>query len=588
MRKTWIKRGLCLILALVAAVFMDTPVKALAGGTVNVSLLGKYDSADTAAIRSIDLDAKLIRFRNHATGKTYTLSYDNTSMMYDERGVVLSPSLLEPGEIVNVTFLKSSKHITTLDESTDAWTVDNVRDHELVRGDGTARVLGETYKMDLRTLVMADDAPALAEDVLSTDQIKVCGIGKEIYSVVVTGGHGYVSLSSDIVEDRSLVGAWLELDNEVIHKISPNMLLSAPEGDYTLQILGNGASLQQEVNISRNQETVVDTGNVKITKPKEGLVTFEITPDTAEVFVDGEKMLTGVSQSVQYGYHNLKVMADGYETQNKYLKVGSPKSVVRIELEKEKSAEASSSSSSGSANGTANADSAASKRSLGVSSADVGNLNKSSSAASTGKSGKDVSGNSSGDNKPQQGKVIKDHKIYFDAPSGAELYFDGSYIGMVPTHIVKVSGTHEVILKKDGYKTKSYRINIDEEETDLNYTFPDLVKEDSGSSKDSGNKDKDKDKDKEKENDGEMTGDDGATEATTNSGADATTTPAPSEKDDEGTDTDSKPGDDDTDNKDDKDDKEDTPEDTPNDSNGGANSNTGGGEGVMDGEYIGR
>ena len=176
-----------------------------------VSLIGKYDSADTAAIRDIDTTKKIIRFRNHQTGKTYTLSYDNTSMMYDARGTVLSASLLEVGQIVDVTFLKSSKHITTLNVSGDAWVIENTRNHDLVRGDGTARIQGETYKIDTRTLVIAEGDLALAEDVLATDRVTVSGIGKDIYSVVVTSGHGYVSLSSDTVEDHSLVGAWLEL-----------------------------------------------------------------------------------------------------------------------------------------------------------------------------------------------------------------------------------------------------------------------------------------------------------------------------------------------------------------------------------------
>ena len=182
---------------------------------ISVSLIGKYDSADTAAIRDIDTTRKQIRLRNHQTGKTYTLSYDNTSMMYDARGTVLSASLLEVGEIVDVTFLKSSKHITTLNVSKDAWVVENTRNHDLVRGDGTARIQGNLYRIDARTLVMAEGKLALAEDVLSTDKITVSGIGKDIYSVVVTGGHGYVSLSSDTVEDHSLVGAWLELDKDL-------------------------------------------------------------------------------------------------------------------------------------------------------------------------------------------------------------------------------------------------------------------------------------------------------------------------------------------------------------------------------------
>ena len=435
---------------------------------VSVSLIGKYDSFDTAAIRDIDTVKKQIRFRNHKTGKTYTLSYDNTSMIYDVRGTALSAALLEVGQIVDVKFLKSSKHITSLNVSSEAWTIEDTREHELVRGNGTAKVKGELYKIDPKTLVMADGNIALAEDVLSTDKVTVSGIGKDIYSVVVTSGHGYVSLSSDTVEDHSLVGSWIELDNEVIYKISPNMLLSAPEGDYTLQILGNGASYTSEVNVSRNQETVVDTSNVNITKPKEGLVTFEIIPDTAEVFVDGEKVLTGVPQSIKYGYHNLKIIADGYKTQDKYLKIGTAKSVISIEMEKDKDDSADSSS------GDTSSDSDSSNSASSNSSKDTSHDSSSVTSASAATTAATVSSNSS-EEKPGN-KVINGYYIYFDKPYAAELYFDGAYIGMIPTHVPKISGTHEVILKMEGYETKSYRISIDKDEVDLNYTFPDLVK----------------------------------------------------------------------------------------------------------------
>ena len=100
----------------VAAVFLAFVIVGTYGPNVNaaikeekitISLLGKYDSSDTAAIRSIDTENKEIRFRNHSTGKTYTLKYDNTSMMYDLRGTPMSARLLEEGQIVDVNFLKS-------------------------------------------------------------------------------------------------------------------------------------------------------------------------------------------------------------------------------------------------------------------------------------------------------------------------------------------------------------------------------------------------------------------------------------------------------------------------------------------------
>ncbi|MBQ3798356.1 MAG: PEGA domain-containing protein [Butyrivibrio sp.] len=495
--------------------YATTPI-----GKVNISMLGKYDSADTATIRSVDTENRLIRFKNHATGKTYTLSYDNTSMMYDLYGSAMSARLLEPGQIVDVTFLKSAKTITTLNISKDAWYIDSTRDHDLVRNDGTAVVKGSIYKIDPRTMVLCEDKPALAEDVLSTDSVAVSGVGKDIYSVVVTSGHGYVSLSSDVVENQSLVGAWLELDNAVIHKISPNMLLSAPEGDYNLQIIGNGANYQAKVNISRNQETVIDTSNVSIARAKEGLVTFEITPDTAEVFVDGTRMLTGVPQTVQYGYHNLKIMADGYETQTKYLKVGTPKSVISIELEKtedDSSSEASSEESTAEAAATTSSSEAKTDSSSESSTKEKetvsANSSQSAAAATTASTQavEVISGNSTS----ARNQVINGYKIYIDEPNGAEIYFDGSYLGMAPASTTKISGNHEVIVRKDGYETKSYRIHIDTEESDLSYKFPNLVKIKSEEpSSDSGtDKDKDKEKEKEKEKDKEKT--DPASEATT-------------------------------------------------------------------------
>ena len=488
-KKTNLRTKLLLALTIAGIMASMSPVSYASSGLgtekVNISLLGRYDSADVAAIRAVDVDRKEIRFRNHSTGKTYTLTYDNTSMMYDIYGTALSPRLLSEGQIVEVTFLKSSKHITTLNVSKDAWVIDNTRDHNLVRNDGTAVVNGGVYKIDARTLILAEDKPALAEDILSTDSVTVSGIGRDIYSVVVQSGHGYVSLSSETVENQSLVGAWLELDNEVIHKISPNMLLSAPEGDYTLQILGNGANYQSQVSINRNQETVIDTSDVTITRPKEGLVTFEIDPDTADVFVDGTRMLTGVPQTIQYGYHNLKIIADGYITQTKYLKVGTPKSVISITLEKDESAqEASTVATSAASLPHKESTDASSKASTKEKKSD--NSSKFASSISSGS----ISSNSSG--KSSTGvtnKVIEGYRIYIDKPNGAELYFDGNYIGLIPCSVAKISGNHEIIVKKEGYETRSYRINIDMQETNLKYEFPDMVKIkddiDSGSDKSS-------------------------------------------------------------------------------------------------------
>ena len=68
------------------------------------------------------------------------------------------------------------------------------------------------------------------------------------------------------------------------------------------------------------------------------------------------------------------------------------------------------------------------------------------------------------------------YKVYIDAPDGVAAYLDGNYIGITPISFKKVPGNYVVTLRKTGYQPRSYTLQIDEEEKDVNYSFTDLVK----------------------------------------------------------------------------------------------------------------
>ncbi len=522
------------------------PSYALASGViinenekVRVSLLAKYDSADTAIVKQVNTYAKSIQFRNHDIGKNYTLTYDNTSMIYDVHGNPMSASMLEVGQVVNITFLKGVKHLNSLAVSADAWVEAGVNDFDLVSDDETAKIKGTVLHITPKTLIISEGQAVNPEDILSTDTLRVSGIDKEIYSIVVTKGHGYVSLSSDTVNDRSLVGAWIELDKEVIRKITPRMLISAPEGTYNVAIMGNGAKFSSEIVVNRNEETVIDTSVAEVEKIKEGNVTFVVTPEESRVFVDGEEVLTEVPHSYTYGMHKLHVMADGYEPQDHTLKVAEPDATLFIELEekegsKDKEAEeeasseeesseevdsaeesstivsdepkvatstdewldemkkkaadaarsksdsakkksntkASSSSSTGS---TASVDSEAAATQAPAeedTATDSGTgTTNTSDAASTSNTGD----SSDGENTEDKDNVISGYKVTFDAPIGAEVYMDGNYVGIMPVSFAKTPGKHTITLQKDGFETKSYTIQVDKEQTNVTYSFPEMV-----------------------------------------------------------------------------------------------------------------
>ena len=509
-----------------------------------VSLLGKYDSADTASIKKINSYSGTIQFRNQDTGKNYTLSYDNTTHIYDIYGRPISADLLTIGQVVDITFLKGTKHLNSCVISSYAWVKENVTDFNLISNDQTAKINGETLHLSGKALIISDGEAVNPEDILTTDTLRVSGIDKEIYSIVVTRGHGYVSLSSDQINDKSLVGAWIELDKEVIRKITPNMLISAPEGTYNVSISGNGAKFNSEIVVNRNEETVIDTGVISIQKEKEGYVTFYVTPSEARVFVDGEEIVTEVPHSFTYGTHNLHVMADGYTAQDKYLKVAEKEASIFIDLEpngesdddastdesedssseeeslesdysttaisevpeqsssaeesstKKKSA-ASSSSSSASSSSTTSASVDSSAAATTVEADDDDDTSTDSSAATTTSSDSSSTSStsdssdtsSSGDSSDEDDDTITGYKISFDAPIGAEAYFDGNYVGIIPLSFVKTAGQHMVTLQREGYQTKSYTIQVDSEKSNVTYSFPELQKESSDDSKDSDSSD---------------------------------------------------------------------------------------------------
>ena len=53
-------------------------------------------------------------------------------------------------------------------------------------------------------------------------------------------------------------------------------------------------------------------------------------------------------------------------------------------------------------------------------------------------------------------------------------------MGISPVTYDKTAGTHTISLRKSGYQTKSYQIEVTDDDRDLVYSFPDLEKNTDG------------------------------------------------------------------------------------------------------------
>lgn len=388
---------------------------------------GSYDSADIAVIRELNMEQQQITFMNIETGRYYTLNYDGATVISDKYGNGMAMAQMRDGDIVDVTFLRRNKKLASMKLSESAWVIEDVQKYNFDVLRKSAEVGSGIYSLRNNLVVSSEGKDAQLEDIVRGDVVSVSGVGNSVYSVVVEEGHGYLRLSAN----DYLRGGWIEVGQAVIQEITEDMLLVVPEGSYDVHLTANGIDEVRQVTVFRNQEVTMNVSDLEPEAPKVGKIVFAITPGDAIVLIDGEQVDISGPVEVEYGVHQLMVKADGYETVTQYIRVGQEMASISIALEKD-----------GSDTEASNAENSISGNSPEISASD-----------------------------------LSSYKVYIQSPSGVEVYWDGVYKGLSPVSFKKEAGVHTITLRKSGYVTKSYTVQIDDEEKDVTYSFSSLEKE---------------------------------------------------------------------------------------------------------------
>lgn len=407
-----------------------------------VSTAGSYDSADTAVVISTDQENSAVVFMNMETGKQYTLYYDGTTYVKDKHDGPMTISQIEPGDVVDVTFLKGKKRLASIQRSPQAWVYDGIENYDLGGPNKTASIGSNTYSLPDDVVVLSEGRRSEVMDVVKQDVLSVSGIDHKIYSINVERGHGYLRLKND----QALIGGWIEVGNSVIREITEDMLLVVPEGSYQVLLSHNGVSCTKDVLIERNKEVILDVGDLEITENKTGRILFNVTPDTAKVSIDGKTVDISKAIELPYGIHQVHLEAKGYDSLTKYIQVGSEYATISFELEEERDDDDRRTVSSNTVDDYQPAEPAEDQ-------------NKQESLSENALGAK--SGN----------------RVYIDAPKNVEVYLDSNYIGISPISFKKTIGSHTITLRKSGYKTRSYTIYLYNDGEDITYSFTDLEQE---------------------------------------------------------------------------------------------------------------
>lgn len=389
----------------------------VAGNIYDKPESNEYDSADTAIVTAISTQRKAITFYNLDLRKTYTLNYDSSTRFADSYNTAMSASQIKPGTLVDVLFLKSGKKLISLTGSSDCFVMSDVTGFS-IDSHGVFKYKSENYEITDSTILISKEGDMDLSDLCDIDSVTLVGKDTTLYSIIVDRGHGYLSLS----QHENFIGGYLEISAKQIEKISDKMLLTIPEGSYTVKIQKNSVVAEKQIEIVANSETVLSLGDIELPETKVGKVIFETTPSTAVIYIDGKRMDANVPLELGYGRHQLTAEADGYETLTRYFKVAEEMATLPVVMEKNSDTD------------------------------------------------KEETEDTSGSESATEG-----YFIFVNSPSDVEVYLDNYYIGMAPVMVVKEAGTHLITLKKAGYVTRSYNIMVQDEAGDLTYAFDDLL-----------------------------------------------------------------------------------------------------------------
>lgn len=370
-----------------------------------------YTSSARGVVEAVDAQASTVTFYLVSRGEQRTFTYDAATMVQDRHGSALTMEQLVLGEIVDIAYNDELEKMGSVTFSDESFSYDSVSNYVIDEDKGTVKIGSDVYEMGKNIKVFSGSDVMDINQVLKDDIISFRGIGREIVSIIVDKGHGYLKLKNE----DALVGGWVEVGQTVIQKIAKDMLITVPEGSYVVRLTAGDIEEYRDIVIERNKETVLSFEDIEVEKPTTGVVSFEIYPEDAQVFIDDAEIDTAYKVIIPLGLHKVTAKAEGYDSFSEYIDVTEEITNVRMTLQEATIATVS------------------------------GNKSKESKAALT-----------------------------IQSPAGVEVYQDNLYMGIAPVTYAKTAGEHVITLRKAGYVTTSYQITVADDDKDAVYSFPDL------------------------------------------------------------------------------------------------------------------
>lgn len=426
-------------------------------------------------LRQVDRDGQTVRIYHIARMQEIELRYSGATQVQTRYGNEISMLQLTPGLLVEAVCEQGTEEMMSIREFDGGWTYKGIVNLDINKIDHIITIGDQKYQYDEQLLVVNQGKQVELDSLSEKDVLTARGVDGKIYSLEVTKGHGILTFAH--YED--FVGGYIEVGYEIFEQISANMEYELREGNYKLSMRNGHLAVNKYITIERNQTQVVDLNEYRNQVDKKGLVSFYLNPDEAELYLDNELVDASMPVELGYGEYILEVYCEGYEDCSRLLTVSMPTQTIRIDLADISTADEEDALTELEKDDPSDEyddywdeyddeydDEYEEEEPEGDDIVEIDDEDTS-----------DVLEDPEESEEDDSGQVIRDRHMMIRKPEGAEVYFDGAYVGTAPVQLDKVTGEHQITFKRKGYISKTYTIEVENDGENPVFSFPDLTQE---------------------------------------------------------------------------------------------------------------
>jgi hypothetical protein len=415
-----------------------------------------------AVIVQIDLMTETITLQDISNGQEITVTYSGGTNILDQYQQPLTVSQLTLGEVVEA--YTTNDKLVKLQISNQVWEYSGINKWSVNTGDNTITIADTMYKYNNNLVVSGDNEIINLFDLNEKDQLTIKGKEKDIYSVIVTKGHGAIRFE----EYEDFIGGTAYIGNREILPVEAGMIITVRQGTHEIILEKDNFIGYKTVEVKRDETVIVNMGEFKRPPEQKGLVKFDIIPYGADLYIDDELMDYDAPIQLDYGEHTIRAELGGYTTYSGNMVLNDTSKSLTIDLAESTLTD----NTDGSSENILNSESGSETETVNGTS----DGNKDGNTEGTTDDSTEGTTDSNADGTMETEQSDADY-IYVQSPEGVSVYFNAEYKGTAPVKFPKVTGTHYIILIKSGYETQTHTVEIKDDGKDVYYNFQDMVME---------------------------------------------------------------------------------------------------------------